>query len=51
MMDDYPDQGDTGRTRLDVTRLIIACVSAAAVFTTAIWLITINSYALDWAFR
>jgi hypothetical protein len=28
MMDDYPDQVDAERGRPDVTRLIIACISA-----------------------
>lgn len=49
MMDDYPDQGDAGPGRPHVTRLIIACISAAALLTAAIWFIT--RYALDWAFR
>ena len=49
MMDDYPDQVDAERGRPDVTRLIIACIIAAALFTAAIWFST--GYALDWAFR
>ena len=49
MTDDYPDQGDAGRDRPGATRLIIVCISAAALFTAAIWIIT--GYALDWAFR
>jgi hypothetical protein len=46
-MNDFPDQGDTGRApQFDLTLLIFKCVAGAALLTGAAWLVI--TYALDW---
>jgi len=39
-------EGDTGRAAFGTTLLIVKCVTAAALFTFAAWLVI--NYALDW---
>jgi hypothetical protein len=46
IMNDHPDQGDTGPAQFDLTLLIVKCAAAAALLTAAAWLVI--TYALDW---
>jgi hypothetical protein len=50
IMNDHPDQGDTGPApQFDLTLLIVKCAAAATLCTAVVWLVV--TYALDWVFR